>query len=390
MSEKVLLLGSIPEIHIDPDVAIVGSSQTLMGREYGVQIDQHTEVIRFNFAKLKGYEKDVGVRETIRHWALTKKRLDMLYPDKEKMRRDIIETTNAPILLSFLHMAEIRENGEFYGRTDNVYGLHNNVDKLVEQHGFKFSKSPRTGMVMLAALICSGIKPHVYGFSTGTKGTEHRAHYFKNARVPTVGYHNVLEEEAIIRQLSDMGLIVFHECNVGRKSNVENRRKLMGELVKEGDVVAELGVDWGSFSNFILGKTPCGKLYSIDRWAGDRGHDDKQESDCRGLLGKYGDRSEVIKATFDEALPLIEDESLDVIYIDGYAHTGQENGKTLRDWWRKVKPGGFMSGHDYCGKWPKTKAAVDAFAKSKGLRAKSTNDAKEFESWWMQKPEKDD
>lgn len=27
----------------------------------------------------------------------------------------------------------------------------------------------------------------------------------------------------------------------------------------------------------------------------------------------------------------------DFVYIDGYAHTGEENGKTIIDWWRKVR-----------------------------------------------------
>jgi len=168
---------------------------------------------------------------------------------------------------------------------------------------------------------------------------------------------------------------------------MENRKQLVTELIKEGDVVAELGVDWGGFSNFILGNTKCGRLFSIDRWAGDRSHDEKQEQGARDLLAEYGDRSDVIKATFDEAIPLFEDDSLDFIYIDGYAHTGQEGGRTLDTWWRKVRPGGIMAGHDYCDKWPKTKAAVDMFARKSGLEIHTTDDAVEFNSWWIVKEE---
>lgn len=395
MPQKVTIAGSWPPIYIDPDVAVVGSAATLMGLGYGKQIDRHNEVIRFNFAKIRGYEDDVGTRETIRFWSLTDERLGQIFQtDKHQMDKEIIECTrDVPILISYLHMAEIRKNGEYYGRSDNVHGLKPLVDDFNHKNGLDLDKPPRTGLIMLVSLVESGVRPHVYGFSTGTTGNRHPAHYFrKGSMVPTNGYHNVIQEEAILLEMSKRDLIILHECEVGvskhiRRSTMKNRKEMAMELIREGDIVAELGVDWGSFSNFILENTKCGKLYSIDRWAGDRGHDDQQEADARKLLGKYGDRSEVIKATFEEALSRFADGSLDLIYIDGYAHTGQEDGKTLCDWWKKVKRGGIMSGHDYSDKWPKTKQAVNAFASRNNLNLQVTADGREYESWWFVKPE---
>ena len=344
MSDKVLLGGSTPPLHIDPDVAMVGSSTEMLGLGYGEQIDQHAEVIRFNLAHIKGYEKDLGSRETIRYWTLTHERLGQLFNDKAKMASEIVLTTQAPTLISFLHMGEIQDNGEFHGRSENVHGLVP-TERFLEDKGLKLDKPMRTGMTMIIALIESGIKPHVYGFSTGTKGSKYRSNYWNQEVVPTNGYHNIIGEEAILVKLAETDLITLHPYCA-----IKNRKSLATELIKDGDIVAELGVDWGSFSNFILGNTKCAKLHSIDRWAGDRGHDDKQEKDARGLLGKYGDRSEVVKATFEEAKSLYEDGTFDFIYIDGYAHTGQECGKTLSEWWSKVKPGGVFAGHDYSDK----------------------------------------
>ncbi len=65
---------------------------------------------------------------------------------------------------------------------------------------------------------------------------------------------------------------------------------------------------------------------------------------------------------FEDAINLFEDEFFDFVYIDGYAHTGQENGSTIDQWYPKVKKGGVLSGHDYHPKFPLVIAAVDRFA----------------------------
>jgi len=43
-------------------IAIVGSSGSLLKHQYGSFIDSHANVLRFNAAPTKGYEKHVGVR----------------------------------------------------------------------------------------------------------------------------------------------------------------------------------------------------------------------------------------------------------------------------------------------------------------------------------------
>jgi hypothetical protein len=66
-----------------------------------------------------------------------------------------------------------------------------------------------------------------------------------------------------------------------------------------------------------------------------------------------GDEIRVFLAEFDDG-------TLDFFYIDGYAHTGNAGGRTLHDWWRKVRPGGVLAGHGYDAEnWPKNVAAVN-------------------------------
>jgi|11_taG_2_1085331.scaffolds.fasta_scaffold17293_3 hypothetical protein len=148
----------------------------------------------------------------------------------------------------------------------------------------------------------------------------------------------------------------------------------------------ELGVASGWFSDRILRLSNLNKLYSVDRWAGDRGHNFHQYSKALELLSPHGERSAVIKAEFREIVNLFDDGYFDFIFIDGYAHTGQESGKTLDDWWPKLRNGGIFSGHDYSEKrWPKTFHEVNKFLDRKNLKLSGVTEDKD-PSWYLIKP----
>ncbi|MEX2581624.1 MAG: class I SAM-dependent methyltransferase [Verrucomicrobiales bacterium] len=144
---------------------------------------------------------------------------------------------------------------------------------------------------------------------------------------------------------------------------IPSRRDLPALLTRLGLVRTgvELGVARGTYSAHLLANCPVRRLYSIDAWAGDRGHDLAQCEKTTRRLAPYGARSIVLRARFDEALALFPDHALDFLYLDGYAHTGNQSGRTLLDWWPKVRPGGLVAGHDYAPRWPRNVAAVDAF-----------------------------
>jgi len=148
-------------------------------------------------------------------------------------------------------------------------------------------------------------------------------------------------------------------------------------------VGVELGVAAGGYSAAILEVADCAVLHSIDRWSDH--HDLKEYAVALARLNKHGSRSLVYRATFEEALPLFADASLDFVYIDGYAHTGQDAGRTLRDWWPKLKAGGVFSGHDYDAKYQATVDTVNEFTKANGLPLNLTGEAA-MPSWWVVKP----
>lgn len=169
---------------------------------------------------------------------------------------------------------------------------------------------------------------------------------------------------------------------------MKNRTELAQHLFH--GVGIELGVAAGAFSDTILNAqspdTPSLRvelLYSIDRWTDH--HDTREYVAALLRLEGHTLRSRLLRMTFAEALGLFTDAAFDFIYIDGYAHTGQDRGQTLRDWWPKLKPGGVFSGHDYSALYPRTIEEVDAFVAAHGLTLHLTTDER-LPSWWVIKP----
>src|ERR1700723_3548401 len=151
------------------------------------------------------------------------------------------------------------------------------------------------------------------------------------------------------------------------------RRDDVATLIPPGGIGVELGVAGGDFSERILCRSKIDHLYSIDMWSGDRNHNIHEYKGALRKLFPYKTRNSVLRMRFDEALDLFENESLDFIYVDGYAHTGEENGKTFHDWYPKLRPGGKMAGDDYQSDWPLVVEAVRQFVALKGLELQVMN-----------------
>jgi Methyltransferase domain len=141
----------------------------------------------------------------------------------------------------------------------------------------------------------------------------------------------------------------------------------IARLLPPGAIGIELGVASGGFSARLLASPNLLHLYSVDMWSGDRGHGVEEYKSAIRALMPFRDRNTCLRMTFDEALDLFPDEHFDLVYVDGYAHTGQQDGKTLATWWPKVKPGGVFSGDDYSQRWPRVMEEVDKFVHARSL-----------------------
>lgn len=164
----------------------------------------------------------------------------------------------------------------------------------------------------------------------------------------------------------------------------------LARLVPPGGTVIELGVAAGRFAAEMLEANGTMTYIGIDRWSD---HHDEVEMDAAytrasmaaGKLSPDKQRVFFKRGSFDEVVKEVKPECADMVYVDGYAHTGQEGGETLRDWWPAVKPGGIFAGHDYCAKYQPTIDAVDAFVALHGLELHIIDDG-DHPSWWVRKP----
>lgn len=133
-------------------------------------------------------------------------------------------------------------------------------------------------------------------------------------------------------------------------------------MAPKGSIGAELGVARGDLTVRFAALDHFDSFYAIDRWSDH--HDEKEYQHALSQLKGY-EKVTVVRDDVKAWLETVEDESLGFIYIDCYAHTGQEGGTILEAAWPKLAPGGLFSGDDYHERWPETIEAVDLFAAQK-------------------------
>ena len=120
-------------------------------------------------------------------------------------------------------------------------------------------------------------------------------------------------------------------------------------------VMCEIGCYIGVSTETFLQFKPK-KFYAVDIWGMNDAYIDAQwaignrtwatiEEQFRQMTSNYSN-VEVIKDFSVSAADKIEPESLDLVYIDG-EHTYEAISEDIAAWTPKVKPGGWVCGHDY-------------------------------------------
>ena len=117
----------------------------------------------------------------------------------------------------------------------------------------------------------------------------------------------------------------------------------------------EVGVATGTFMEVILAIWPHTYI-GVDRWKHVKDYDDsanvdqeaqeKRYASCIETVKKAGQRASVLRLDSCIAASTFDDKSLDVVYIDA-EHTYEAVMRDIKAWAPKIKPGGFLCGHDY-------------------------------------------
>jgi SAM-dependent methyltransferase len=137
---------------------------------------------------------------------------------------------------------------------------------------------------------------------------------------------------------------------------------------------AEIGVREGENAIAMLENLPLKNLALVDpytQYFDDRIFIDsaQQEVYYTTMLqatSTYADQITVMRETSGTAALKFADNSLDFVYIDG-CHSVKEVNIDINEWWRVVKPNGFLTGHDFW--FPGVRAALHPFiaSRTKGI-----------------------
>jgi len=123
---------------------------------------------------------------------------------------------------------------------------------------------------------------------------------------------------------------------------------------------AEIGVERGTTTQQLLTSFPDLHIIAVDPWLD--GYEDWDLAECRrefDLRAKaFPRRITVFDTDSISASKMVADDSLDFVFIDA-VHTYEAVIADIAAWSPKVKPGGFITGHDYGFKDTGVKRAVD-------------------------------
>ena len=117
--------------------------------------------------------------------------------------------------------------------------------------------------------------------------------------------------------------------------------------------IVELGTHHGaSFLSFCqaVKDENCSTIsFAVDTWKGDRHTGFYEETIYRNLKSDiekyYPNLAKMLRMTFDDALNLFTDESIDILHIDGY-HTFEAVSHDFKTWLPKVSKNGIILFHD--------------------------------------------
>lgn len=157
-----------------------------------------------------------------------------------------------------------------------------------------------------------------------------------------------------------------------------------------GGTFVEVG-SWKGRSTSFVGPVCMAngtRLVCVDHWQGSR---DKLaehyaatlavedvEQTFRTNMRALGIEVEVLREPSAAAAARFAPGSVDRVFLDG-SHDGPSVAEDLAAWSERLKPDGILAGHDYDEKHGELRAAVDAFARERGLEVRRGPRS----IWWL-------
>ena len=133
-------------------IVIIGNGASLLDHQFGDQIDQFDEVVRFNDFRIKGYEKYVGTKTTI--WARNTSKGDLLFEKDCQFKQVLVQHT--------------RFQNEYYDLTVVARPNHIEMNPVKHDEICKYTGinniNTSTGIQTIAHFSDSGNEVYIAGF----------------------------------------------------------------------------------------------------------------------------------------------------------------------------------------------------------------------------------
>jgi len=139
-----------------------------------------------------------------------------------------------------------------------------------------------------------------------------------------------------------------------------------------GASCVEVGSYAGEFAARILEQGPSDlwlvdpwEVQDLETWPDDHARKANLDGMFYEVLKRFSgdDRVHVLRTRSLDACSAFRDGSLDFVYVDA-VHTLEGVLTDCTAWWPKLRRGGWLCGHDYTGRFPGVKMAVDAFCRT--------------------------
>lgn len=192
-----------PDLAVSDSLAIVASSARLLSSEYGSIIDSFKDVVRFNKAPVKDFEKHVGSKTTIR---VANNHVFGNVPhsgwETEHQPTNFIRDQRN---VNIVHLGA----NEFWGEKERH--IHNSCKAFLVDYTFidsmipSLGSRPSGGFCFLTLCVEVGIKPAIFGYGIDE---DSYGHYFDPNSVSS---HKFSVEREIIKSWIETDRVAFYQ-----------------------------------------------------------------------------------------------------------------------------------------------------------------------------------
>ena len=199
-----------PDLFLPNDITIVGSSKNILEKKNGKKIQKSKFIVRFNYAKIKGFEQHTGSKTNM--MVLNNHTCEFIKEKSKQLKNLIISPMKLDKMYSSHTKSKLDLQLHFLDDKKYQYFL---ALKLIK-HFYIFlcllkilimRKTFSIGFCFILLSIISGIKSDIYGFDLEEDMTK-RKHYYKKLKIGNV--HDLVAEHSILNKLKNHKLVNFY------------------------------------------------------------------------------------------------------------------------------------------------------------------------------------